>query len=70
MIDKNCNFIDRTEEDVCRIIFDEEIKQVIVSNQTIVVTDVSTKDRHIKGLWTIVDWHEGVETSSTIYLKN
>ena len=31
---------------------------------------MSTKDRHIKGLWTIVDWHEGVETSSTIWLKN
>ena len=26
MIDNNCNFVERTQEDVCRILFNEEIK--------------------------------------------
>ena len=50
IIANNCKFIDRTQEDVIRILFDEEIKQVIVRNEEIAATDASTKYGHVTGV--------------------
>ena len=63
-------FISRMQEDLSRIIFDEEIKQVIVSNKAIAAIDVSEKYGCMVGVWKILDSRECIETYSRIWPRN
>ena len=69
-IDDNCNFIYRIQKDVRRILFDKEIKQVIVSNEAIVVIDAPVKDRCMVVVWKIVYSYECFKTSSRMWFSN
>ena len=50
IIDSNCNFQDVHQEVECRIVCNEKIKQAIVTNEEIAVTDASIKDGNMAGV--------------------
>ena len=58
IIDANCNFIEREEEEDNRTVFNEDIKLKIERKEAIATKDASVKDANMAGVWKIEEDYE------------
>ena len=70
IIDANCNFVEREEEQGNRTVFNKYVKLAIERNEAIAATDASVKDRIMEGVWEIEDDHGRMSMCGRIWSRN
>ena len=63
IIDENCNFQYGHQEEVNKIVVNDEINQLIVSDEAISATDAHAKNGNMEGVYEIADFCESASMS-------